>query len=103
MSKGIFFISNISNHQGTHFQQSATDIVNNFNMIHEFKWPMKQHTTTAEWRACIKSIRSLCDESKENLHTPLGPFRYTTKNITHGSNTYKCLTEHAGALNFKQT
>ena len=33
MSKGILFISNISNHQGTHLQQSATYSVKNFNLI----------------------------------------------------------------------
>ena len=34
ISKGVFFIFDISNHQGTHIQQSATNTVTNFNLIH---------------------------------------------------------------------
>ena len=39
MSKYIFFISDISNHQGSHLQQSATDRSTNFNLIHDLNWP----------------------------------------------------------------
>ena len=72
MSKGVFFISDICNHQGTHLQQSSTDNVTNFNMIHELNWPRKHHTTTEEYRTWKKSMRALCDESKNKLRIPLG-------------------------------
>ena len=72
ISKGIFFISDISNNQGTHIQKSVTDNVTKFNLIHKFNWPRKIHTTTAEWKTRRKVIRTLYDESKKNLHTPLG-------------------------------
>ena len=36
VSKGILFLRNITNHQVTHLQKSATDIVTNFNMIQLF-------------------------------------------------------------------
>ena len=32
MSKVIFFIRDINNHQGTHLRQSAIDTVTNFNL-----------------------------------------------------------------------
>ena len=41
MSKSIFFIRNISNHQCTHIQQSETDKNTNFNLIHYLNWPIK--------------------------------------------------------------
>ena len=47
MSKGIFFISNIRNHQVTHLKQSEIDTVTGFNMIHDFNYPRKHHTTIA--------------------------------------------------------
>ena len=42
MYKGILFLRNITNHQGTHLQQSATDNVTNFNLIHEVICSMNQ-------------------------------------------------------------
>ena len=48
MSKGVFFISDISSHQGAHLQQSATDKNTNFNLINDFDSPINNHTTTAE-------------------------------------------------------
>ena len=41
MSNGIFFIINISNHQGTHLKQSGTDKSTDFNLIHDLNWPRK--------------------------------------------------------------
>ena len=41
MSKGIFFISNICNHQRTHIQQPEIDQSNNLNLIHDLNWPRK--------------------------------------------------------------
>ena len=72
MSKGIFFISNIRNHQGTQLQKSATDNVTSLNLIQDFNWPRKHHTNILEWNIWKKSMRNLCDKSKENLRTPLG-------------------------------
>ena len=46
MSKDIFFIRNIINHQGTNLQKPATDTVTNLNRIHEFNFPRKHRTTT---------------------------------------------------------
>ena len=43
MSNSILFISDISNHQGN----ILSGTVANFNLIHEFNWPRKHHTTTA--------------------------------------------------------
>ena len=48
MSKGIFFISNIRNHQGTQLQKSATDNVTSLNLIQDFNWPRKHHTNILE-------------------------------------------------------
>ena len=64
MFKGILFISNITNNLGTHIQQSATDKVTNFNLIHDLNWYSKNHTTTSEWSTWRKAIRILCNESK---------------------------------------
>ena len=50
MSKGILFMSDISNHQVTHLQQSPIDKSTNFNLIHDFNWPSKNRATTTEWR-----------------------------------------------------
>ena len=36
MSKGILFISNMCNHQGTHIHKSAANADTTFNMIHDF-------------------------------------------------------------------
>ena len=66
MSKGILFISDISNHQGTHLQQSETDKSTNFNLIHNFNSPRKIHTTPAEWRTRKKAMNTLCVERKDN-------------------------------------
>ena len=44
MSKGIFFIRNIFNHQGTHLQKSAVDTDTTFNFIHDLNCPRKNHT-----------------------------------------------------------
>ena len=71
MSKGIFFISGICNHQGTHLQQLAADTVTTFNMIHELNWPGKHHTQIAACRMWRKETRTLCDESKDKMGTPL--------------------------------
>ena len=71
MSKGILFISNISNHQGTHLKQSATDKSNNFNLIYDFNWPRKNHATTAELKTWMKTTKTLCNESKKKLRKPL--------------------------------
>ena len=71
MYMGIFFISDITNHQGNHLQQSATDNVTSFNVIHDFNCPRKHHTTIEEWRTRNKSMRDLCDEIKEKLRTTL--------------------------------
>ena len=68
-------------------------------------------------------MRNLCGEIKDKLNTPVGQWRLdnnkyinigngsypaiythsTTYNMKHGANTYDCPTNHAGALNFKQT
>ena len=72
MSKGIFFIINISNHQDTHLQQSETDKVTNFNMIHGFNWPRKNHVTTEERRTWRKPTITLCSESKKKLRKMIG-------------------------------
>ena len=48
-----------------------TDTVTNFNLIHDLNWPRKHHTTIAEWRTQKKAMGTLCDESKEKLHTML--------------------------------
>ena len=45
--KDIFFIRDISNHQGNHLQQSATDKYTHLNLNHDFNWPRKNHSTTA--------------------------------------------------------
>ena len=50
MSKDIFFISNICNHQVNHLQQSEMDTVTAFNIIHDFIWNRKHHTTIAAQR-----------------------------------------------------
>ena len=73
--QGYFFISDICNHQGTHIQQSATDTVTTLNLIHDFNWPRKHHTTIAAWKTCKKALRKLCDESKYRLRTLLGKWR----------------------------
>ena len=72
ISKGIFFLSNICNHQGTHLLKSAVDNYTPFSLPHDFNWPSKQHTLIASWRTWSKSIITLCNESKFNLHTQLG-------------------------------
>ena len=72
MSKGILFMNNISNHQGTHLQKSETDNVKDFNMIYELNWPRKDHKTTAERRTWRKSMITSCSESKQKLRTKLG-------------------------------
>ena len=72
MSKGIFFLINICDHQGTHDQQSETDTDTAFNMIHDFNWTRKHQTTVASWRMWKKAIIKLCDENKIHLRAPLG-------------------------------
>ena len=79
MSKGILFISNISNHQGTHLQQSATDKSTNFNMVHDLNWHRKNHTMTEEWRKWEKSMRTLCNEIKQKLRKLLVKFSLDDK------------------------
>ena len=72
MSKGILFISNICNHQGTHTQKQVTDTVTTFNLIHDLNWPRKHHTTIPVWRTWEKEMIKLCDESKDKMCTPSG-------------------------------
>ena len=74
VSKGIFFISDIYNHQSTHLQYSSTDNDLTFNIIHNFNWPRKNHTTIAAWRMWKKSIITIFDESKANLRASMGNF-----------------------------
>ena len=79
MSKGIFGISNICNHQGTHLHKSAADTDTDFNMIHDYNWTRRDPTTIAACRTWQKSIRLLHDERKVNLRAPLG--QWTSNNI----------------------
>ena len=72
MSNGIFFINDIINHKGTHIQQSATYTVTIFNLIYDFNWPRKHHKKLADCRTWNKEMRTLCDESKDKLCTPIG-------------------------------
>ena len=71
MSKGVFLISGICNHQGAHLIKSAFDNDTPFIMLHYFNWPRKHHTPIAAWRTWSKSLRTVCSESKFKLHTPL--------------------------------
>ena len=71
MSKGIFFLINICDHQGTHDQQSETDTDTAFNMIHDFNWTRKHQTTVASWRMWKKAIITLCDEITVKLRSLL--------------------------------
>ena len=75
ISKGIFLISDICNNQGTHLKKSATDNVTTCNHIHYFNWPRKKHTPIEVWRKCRKATRTLCDESKYKMLTPLEKWR----------------------------
>ena len=75
MYKGIFFIRNICNHKGIYIQKSATDTVITFNMIHDFNWTRKYHTTIAAWGTWKKAMINLCDESRDKLRTLLGKWR----------------------------
>ena len=72
MSKEIFFMRDIFNHQGIHLHKSAADTDTTFNLIHDFNWPRRHHTTIAAWSTWKKSIRTSCIESKVNLRAPLG-------------------------------
>ena len=72
MSKGIFFIRNKCNHQGTHLQKSAADTDTTFNTIHDLNWPRRHNKTISSWRTCRKALITLCDESKSKLCAPLG-------------------------------
>ena len=72
ISNGITFISDICNIQCNHLQQSETDTFKNFNMIHNFNWPRKHHTTIESRRTWKITMRNLCGGSKYKLHTPLG-------------------------------
>ena len=71
MSKCVFFVNDICNHQGTHLQQSATDNNTNFNMIHNFNWPRKtqEHYNGGRGK---KAMITLWDKSKMKLRKPLG-------------------------------
>ena len=71
MSKGIFFISNICNHQDTHILKSAVNNDTPFSLVHDFNWPRKYHKSISAWRMWRKVLRTLCDESKSNLRAPL--------------------------------
>ena len=44
MSKGILFLSNIYNHQGTRLYKSAVNTDRTCNLIHDFNWPRRHHT-----------------------------------------------------------
>ena len=72
MSKGIFFISEICNHQGTHIQKELSDTDTTFNMIHDLNWPRRHHTSISSWRTWRKELRTLCDESRPKMRAPLG-------------------------------
>ena len=83
VSKGIFFMINICNHQGTHLQKSATYNVTTFSMIHKSNCKGKHHTTIASWRTWKKVMITLCDKNKYNLRPPLGKLIfYDNKFIT---------------------
>ena len=43
-----------------------------FNVIHDFNFTRKHHTTISACRIGKKANRTLCDESKVKLHVPLG-------------------------------
>ena len=79
MTKGIFSISNISNHQGTNINKSVIDNFTNFNMIYDYNWTRKYQTTIAEWKTQKKEMIILCDGSKYKLRTPLGHWRLDDK------------------------
>ena len=72
MSNCILFIIDISNHQVNHLQQSSTDKVTNFILIHYLNFPRENHATTLEWRTWIEEMITLCGENKKNLRKPLG-------------------------------
>ena len=44
MSKGVFFISIICNHQGTCILKLAVDNYTTFSLLHDFNWPSKHYT-----------------------------------------------------------
>ena len=75
MFKGIYFMRDICNYQGNNLQQSVTDTFTTFNLIHDFNWPRKHHKKISAWGMWKKSMRTLCDESKYELHKPLGKCR----------------------------
>ena len=70
--KGIFCISDTCSHQGNHLHKPVSDTDTTFNMIHDLNWPRRHHTKISAWQTWNKSIRTLCDEIKVNLCTPLG-------------------------------
>ena len=72
VSEGIFFISDICNHQGTHIQKSAAYTDTTFNLIHYFNCTKIHHTKISAWRTWKKSIRTSCDGIKVKLCAPLG-------------------------------
>ena len=47
MSKVIFLIRDICNHQGTHLLKSAVDNDTPFSLIHDINWTRKHHTSIA--------------------------------------------------------
>ena len=79
MYKGIFFISNICNHQDTHILKSAVNNDTPFSLVHDFNWPRKYHKSISAWRMWRKSLRNPCDESKFNLSSSLGQWRLDNK------------------------
>ena len=57
MYKGILFISNISNHQGTHIKKPETDTIKNFNLIHDFNWTL--YLSFLTWPPGIASMLNI--------------------------------------------
>ena len=92
--KGIFFISDISHHQGTHLQQSATDKSTDFNLIHDFNWTRKNHATTEEWRMWGKAMKTLCDERKKKLRKSLGQSRLDGNKYITSCQWFLSLDQH---------
>ena len=93
MYKGIFFISDICNHQENHLHKSSVDTDNTLNTIHYFNWPRRHHKTISEKRTWKKSIRTLFDESKVKICAPLGQWKLeNNKYITSWQFSYPMIS-----------
>ena len=71
MSKGVLFIRDICNHQGTHIYKSAGVNDTTFNLIHDFNCIRRQNSAIAAWGTWKKAIITVCDESKVKLRSLL--------------------------------